>query len=98
MIDTIAQYQAILLLQILPSMTSHLLLLSTCLAILQPTTGYSTGASTDACLSLHPGHGGDPGDPGDAPYQLIVSNTHLREPAQTKKCYKKWKNSEGGGD
>ena len=70
-------------------MSSSPLVLSSCLAILQPTASYSTGASRDACLTLHPGHGGDPGDPGDAPYQLIVSNTHLREATLTKKMSQK---------
>ena len=45
----------------------------TCISLPQPGAGYSTGAPSEACLTLHPGHGGQPGDDADSPYQLSVS-------------------------
>ena len=56
-----------------PTMPGLMLALVTCMSLLQPGAGYSTGAPSEACLTLQPGHGGQPGDNADSPYQLTVS-------------------------
>ena len=58
-------------------MSSPLLILAISLALPELSAGFSTGASSEACHSLLPGHGGQPGDLGDAPYQLTVSHSSL---------------------
>ena len=61
------------------SMPGLILALVTCISLLQPGAGYSTGAPSEACLTLHPGHGGQPGDNADSPYQLTVSHLHWQD-------------------
>ena len=56
-----------------PTMPGLILTLVTCITLLQPGAGYSTGAPGEACLTLQPGHGGQPGDNTDSPYELLVS-------------------------
>ena len=56
-----------------PRMSGLIFTLITCIPLLQPSGGYSTGAPSEACLTLQPGHGGQPGDNDDIPYELVVS-------------------------
>ena len=60
-------------------MPGLILVLLTCISLLQPGAGYSTGAPSEACLTLHPGHGGQSGDDADSPYQLTVSHLHWQD-------------------